>query len=229
MRRLLLCALVLAGPAHAAAQYRSANPVSELSDGTLQHLVSQQQGSISSCASRTDTGAFLADVRATVSPGPRPSTMFNARIAVSVRSRHRDGEFEACVTRAVRDALRHQGYAVERTVRARRTFQVRERPEAPEPPPAVAYSEAEVRRVLSAANGRLAQCLQVAGVADQVSLQITVERTGRMVLTNASIPPGASRDALGCLSRTVGSLSTRGRPGRRVQLSHTVGVRTRAW
>ena len=229
MRPFLLAALALAVPSAAAAQYRPASPVAELSSGSLHRLVSQQRGAVSSCASRTDSGAFLVDVRATVAPGPRPSTMFNARIHVSVRSRHRDGELEACVRRAVADSLRHQAYAVPRTVRTRRTFRVAERPGPPEPPPAVAFSQREVRAVLSRANGRLARCLDVAGLPEQVTLHVSVDRTGRMILTNANLPPGVSGGALGCLSRTVSSLRTRGRPGRRVQLTHVVGMRSRAW
>ena len=225
MRAFALCALVSALPVTAFAQYRPATPVSELSEGALAHLVSRERGAVASCATRTDTGAYLADVRVTVAPGARPSTMFNARISVSVRSRHRDGELEACVSRAIRDSLRHQAYAVGRTVRAHQTFQVRERPDPPEPPPAVAFSEAEAQRVLSMASGRLARCVDVAGVPEAVTLYVTVERTGRMTLVNANLPPGTSPQAIGCLSRTVSSLSTRGRPTRRVQLTHRFGLR----
>lgn len=225
MRAFALCVLVSASAAPAAAQYRPATPVSELSEGTLSHLVSRERGTVASCASRTDTGAFVADVWVTVAPGPRPSTMFNARISVSVRSRHRDGELEACVSHAIRDSLHRETYAVGRTVRAQQTFQVRERPDPPEPPPAVDFSEGEARRVLGAASGRLARCVDVAGVPEAVTLYVTVERTGQMTLVNASLPPGTSPHALGCLSRTVGSLSTRGRPARRVQLTHRFGLR----
>ncbi|MBX3271035.1 MAG: hypothetical protein KF729_12290 [Sandaracinaceae bacterium] len=234
MRALSLSVLVLAAPAAASAQYhpathRPATPVAELSEGTLYHLVSQRRHEVTSCAARTDTGAYVADVEARVAPGPRPSTLYNARIEVSVRSRHRDGELEACVRRAIVDALRHETYAVGRAVRTRQTFRIRERPEPPEPPPAVAFSEGEARSLLESASRRLAACLETAGVPEQVVLHITVERTGRMTLTNATLPPGAGPHALGCLSRTVSSLATRGRPERRVQLTHHVGTRTRAY
>lgn len=227
MRPLAVFALVLAAPVAGHAQdYRPAHPVDELSSGDLDALLGRAQGDVAGCATRTDTSAYLAEVRATVSPGAAPSTLWNARVSVSVRSRPRDHAFESCAVRAIRESLREEAYAVGRTVRARRTFQVQERPDPPEPPPAVAFSEGEARSVLSAASGRLARCVDVAGVPEAVTLYVTVEQTGRMVLVNATLPPGTSPHALGCLSSTVSSLSTRGRPARRVQLTHRVGLRS---
>lgn len=228
MRRLAI-ALVLLAPCTASAQHRPVAPVAELSSGSLSHLVLRQRASVERCASRNDTGAYVADVRTSVRPGPRPSTLYNARIAVSVRSRPRDGGFESCVRRAIRDGLRQHAFAVGRTVRSRQTFRVTERPDPrPEPRP-VAFSQTEVRRVLRAVSGGLSRCLEMAGVPETVTLRIAVEPSGRLVLTNASIPPGASRHALGCLTRTVSRLQVRGRPARRLNVTHTVGVRNRAW
>lgn len=228
MRWLVALALVCA-PSLTSAQVRSVDPVRELSSGDLHRLVSRQRGAVSGCASRVDSGAYIADVRALVRPGARPSTLYNARIQVSVRSRPRDGELEACVRAAVQDALRHEAYAVGRPVRAHQTFQVAERREPPEPRPAPPWSMDEARRVLQSASSRLARCLDVAGVPEQVTLHVAVDRTGRFVLQNADIPPGAGRGALACLTRAVGSLRTRGRPGRRVRLTHRVAVRGRAY
>lgn len=222
-------AIVFASPSLTRAQTRHSHPVAELTDGALRGMLGSQQRAVSSCASRADTRAFVADVRATVRPGARPSTLYNARIAVSVRSRPRDGELEGCVRRAVVDALRHQGYAVGRSVRARRTFRVAGRPERPEPPPAVAYSEREVRGLLQRANPRLSRCLGIAGVPERVNLHIVVDRRGQLSLQNAALPPGASGRALGCLSQTVSGLRARGRPGRRVRLTHAVSVASRSW
>jgi len=228
MRWLVALALLFC-PSLASAQYRPADPVRELSSGDLHRLVSQQRGAVSGCASRVDTGAYVADVRTVVRPGSRPSTLYNARISVSVRSRPRDGELEGCVRRAVQDALRHQRYAVGRAVRAQQTFQVAERRDPPEPRLAPPWSMGEAQRVLRSADSRLARCLDVAGVPEQVTLHVAIDRTGRFVLQNADIPPGAGRDALACLTRTVGSLRTRGRPERRVRLTHRVAVRGRAY
>ncbi len=221
--------LALVAPDRLEAQYRPSEPVAELTEGALYGMLGAQQGVVSGCAARADTSAFVADVRATVRPGARPSTLYNARISVSVRARPRDGALEGCVRRAVVDSLRHRGYAVARSVRARRTFRVGARAEPPPPRPAVAYSEREVRRVLRAATPRLSRCLETAGVPERVTLHLVVERTGRMVLQNANLPPSASGRALGCLSRTVSGLHTRGRPGQRVQLTHAINVRSRAW
>ena len=211
------------------AQARPSQPVAELTDGALHGMLSTQRGSVSSCAARVDSDVFVADVRATVRPGSRPSTLYNARIEVSVRSRPRDASLERCVRRAVVDSLRHRGYAISRVVRARRTFRVQERPEPAPPPQAVAYSEREVRNVLQRANPRLSRCLETAGVPERVRLHLVVDRTGRMILQNVNLPPSSSSRALGCLTRTVSGLRTRGRPGRRVQLTHDISVRSRAW
>ena len=227
--RLYAVALALSLPCAASAQYRPADPVQELSSGALSRLVLAQRHAVEGCASRTDTSAYVADVRATVRPGSRPSTLYNARIAVSVRSRPRDGELESCVRRSIRDSLRHSAYAVGRTVRARQTFRVRERPDPAPPPRAVPFSQNEVSRVLRGSSGSFQQCLEVAGVPERLTLRVAVEPSGRLVLTNASIPPGSSRHALGCLTRAVSRLSVRGRPARRVNVTHQVGVRNRGW
>lgn len=227
--RFFAFSLVLLVPCAASAQRRPVAPVAELSSGSLSHLVLSQRGSVERCASRGDTGAYVADVRTSVRPGARPSTLFNARISVSVRSRPRDGGFESCVRRAIRDGLRHQAYAVGRTVRSRQTFRVTERPDPRPVPRAQPYSQSEVRRVLRSSNGGFQRCIEIAGVPESVTLRIAVEPSGRLVLTNAQIPPGASHHALGCLTRAVSRLRVRGRPGRRVDVTHTVGVRSRAW
>lgn len=233
MRTSLLLALALTLPslpaALGSAQVRPVNPVSELSHSALASLVRGQQRAVEECARRADTGAYVADVRTTVRPGARPSTLYNAAISVSVRSRPRDGAFEGCVRRAVRDALRHAPYAVGRAARARQTFRVSERPEPVPARPAPRYSEAEARRVLRASNHALTRCLEVAGVPDAATLRVAVEPSGRLVLTNATLPPGASRHSLGCLTRHISRLRVAGRPARRVNLVHTVGVRERAY
>ena len=227
--RLLAITLVLLAPEVAGAQPRTIDPVSGLSDGTLGSLVSAQQSTVERCARRGDTGAYVADVQASVRPGARPSTLYNARISVSVRSRPRDGDFESCVRRGIVDGLRHQPYAVDDSVRARQTFRIAERPDPPAERPAVPYSANEVSRVLDSSSRGFQQCLEMAGVPETVTLRVAVEPSGRLVLTNANVPAGASRHALGCLTRAVSRLEVQGRPSRRVNVTHSVGVRNRAW
>lgn len=229
-RSACLFALLTTLAASPAAAQRWATPVAELNDGVLAGHLRGQRPAIARCAAAEDTGAFLVEVRATVRRGPRPSSMHNARIALSVRSRPRDGAFEACVRRSLRDSLRQLAYAVERPARAHATLRLSERPdphvERPPPPP---YREAEVRRALRARDARFARCLEMAGVPERVVLRVAVEADGRLQLTSAEIPPGASRHAQHCLARAVERIRVRGRPARRAELTHTVAVRRRAY
>lgn len=226
--RLLAFSLAFLAPGLASAQYRPVDPVSELSSSTLSDLISSQQPAVERCASRNDTGAYVADVQASVRPGARPSTLYNANISISVRSRPRDGEFESCVQRAIRDALRHEAYAVARGVRTQQTFRVTERPEPPPEARRVPYSQGEATRVLSGSQSSFQECLELAGVPESLTLHVAVERDGRLVLINANIPSGSSPRALGCLTSAVGRLRVQGRPDRRVSLTHTIGVRGHA-
>ncbi len=229
MRPTLLLTLSLLAAAPAAAQYRPSDVVPEIDSSVLSSLLLGQQGTIERCASRTDAGAYVAVVRARVSPGPAPSTLFNAQIAVDVVSRPRDHGFEGCVRRAIRDALRHTPYAVGRTTRAHHTFQIAERPPPPIERPAQPYDEREVQRVLSAYRGSFQQCLEMAGVPEQVTLRVAVRPDGRLVLTSADVPSGAARGSLGCLSSRVSSLRVNGRPARTVTVVHRLGVQARAY
>src|SRR5436190_17721443 len=134
----LMLVLLAAGPA---AAQRTVDEVPEIDDYELSALISAEQGEIESCASRTDASAYVATVRARVSAGAAPATMYNASISVTVASRPRDPEFEGCVRRVLVDALRHASFAVGPSARARHTFQISERPAPPidqRPPP---YSE----------------------------------------------------------------------------------------
>ena len=171
----------------------------------------------------------MAVVRARVAPGSAPATLYRARIGVDVVSRPRDGAFEGCVRRAVRDALRHAPYAVSRTVRAARTFQVGEQPTPPIDRPAPPYDERDVHRMLTIQASALAQCLELAGVPEAVTLRVAVRPDGRLALTSADLPPGAARDALGCLSSRIGRMRVRGRPERTVTIVHRLPVQARAW
>ena len=152
--------------------------------------------------------------------------MYNSRIQVQVRSRPRDGELEACVRRQLTDTLRHQAYAVgPRAMRARHTFQIAERREPPPPRPAPAFSEGAVQSLLRAHRGRLTSCVELAGVPEQVTLRVVVEADGRLTLTNANLPGGASQNALPCLARVVSRLRVASRPARRVQVVHQLALR----
>jgi len=222
----LLCLLALLAPATAAAQ-RPVDRVPDLHSGALSQLVLAQQHAVSRCARETDSGAHLAEVRVRVRPGPPPATMYDARIHVVVRSRHRDGALEACVGRAVRDALRRAPYAVPRPVSARHTFRIEGRPEPPLPRHAAAYSEAEVRRTLASRTGALQRCLGAAGLPESATLRVAVERTGQLTLIRADLPSGADPGATTCLHRVVSRLRVQGAPGRRVTLVHQVAVRSR--
>jgi hypothetical protein len=228
----LTFAVIGMGAAGASAQVRPADRVPELGPGTLSSLLAAQERAIEGCAGRTDTGAYLAEVRATVRAGAPPATLFNSSISVTVRTRPRDGELEGCVRREVRDALQHAPYAVgPRAVSARHTFSIRDRPEPPEEHPAPPFSEAEVRQALDASAATFQRCLEVAGVPDQATLRIAVEADGRLVLTSADIPGGASQNALPCLARQVSRLRVSSRPPRRRMIVHTVALRTsaRSW
>ncbi|HEY8429587.1 MAG TPA: hypothetical protein VIL20_14485 [Sandaracinaceae bacterium] len=222
---LLLALLCLTAPA---AAQRPSQLVPELDSGLLSSLLLGRQAAVERCASRTDTRAYVAAVHARVSPGRAPSTLYDARIAVEVISRPRDHAFEACVRGAVRDALRHAPYAVSAASHARHTFRIAER-QAPIERPAPAYSEHEVRRVLGAYSSSLQQCLEIAGVPEQVTLRVAVRPDGRLVLTSADLPPGASSRALGCLASRVSAMRVEGRPARTVTVVHTLGVRSRAY
>ena len=229
MRSLLTVGLLCLLPSGVGAQYRPTTPVAELSEASLSGMLSSARSVVSGCATRVDARAYLADVRVTVRPGPRPSTMFNARVRVSVRSRPRHRAFERCVSTQMRGSLRGQAFAVPRTVRAHRTFQVSDRPPPPLPRPRVSFSEAEARGALRQANARLARCIDAAGPGEPITLHVVVDRAGRMVLQNASLPPRSSPRSLQCLSRTISRLQLRGHPQRRVRLTHAVPVRSRAW
>lgn len=222
-------ALVTLCAASPAAAQRWASPVTEMTPGLLSSQLNQQRPRVARCASSEDSRAYLVELRANVQRGARPSSMHNARIAVNVVSRPRDGAFEACVRRQVRDALRHTAYSVSRRVRANVTFRLNERPTPRPRPPAPSYSQAEVRRVLRYADSRFQRCLGVAGLPERVSLRLAVDADGRFTLMNASVPPGADRGAVQCLSRVANGLRVRGAPPRRVELSHTVAVRGRAY
>ncbi len=223
----LLSTLLVAAPA--AAQYRPADVVPELDSYSLSSLLLGQEGAIERCASSTDASSYVALVRARVSPGSAPSTLYNARIVVDVVSRPRDHEFEGCARRAIRDALRHTPYAVGRTARAQHTFRIAERAPPPIEPPPVAYDEREVQRVLSAYRGSFQRCIEMAGVPEQITLRVAVRPDGRLVLTSADLPTGAARSALGCLSSSVARLQVRGRPARTVTVVHRLSVQSRAY
>lgn len=221
-RTAFLFILVLAAPA---AAQRDVSEVPELESYALSDLITGEQHQIEQCASRTDASAYVATVTARVSAGSAPATLFNAHVSVSVVSRPRDPEFEGCVRRALVDVIRNAEYAVGRSVRARHTFQIAERPERPidrRPPP---YSESEVRQVLSMHSGALQQCIRIAGIPESVTLRVSVRPDGQLVLTSADVPPGASRDALGCLSSRVSSMRVSGRPSRTVSLVYQLGLR----
>lgn len=208
---------------------RHVDHVSELSSSSLSGLLSSQRHQVERCASSRDTDAFVAEVRARVSPGPAPSTMYNAQVSLTVRSRPRDARFERCVSSAIRDALRHSSYAVARSVSARQTLRIADRPEPPPPQPTRPFSESEVQQVLRASRGGFQRCLEMAGVPEQVTLRVAVEADGRLVLTSADLPPGSSPHALGCLARRTSSLRVSGHPARRVTIVHDLGVRSRAF
>lgn len=219
-----LALLTLCAASPAAAQ-RWAAPVTEMNDGLLASQLHQQRPSVARCASNQDSGAYLVELRANVRRGARPSSMHNARISVQAVSRPRDGAFEACVRRQVRDALRHTAYAVTRPARAQVTFQLNERPRPRPRPRAPEYSEAEVRRILRYADARFQRCLGVAGVPERVELRLAIDADGRFTLMRANVPPGADRDAVSCLTRVTDRLRVRGAPARRVEVSHSVAIR----
>jgi len=232
MRRTLLFALSLVIAAPAAAQpreYRPAQALPELDGGSLSSIVLGQERSIEGCASRTDAAAYVATVSARVSPGAAPSTLYGARIAIDVVSRPRDHEFERCVRRTIADALRHSTYAVGRSVSARHTFQIAERRAPPIERPAPPFDEREVQRVLASQRHTLQQCLELAGVPEQLTLRVAVRPDGSLVLTSADVPTGSASRALGCLSTRVSRLRVSGRPARTVAVVHTLGVQSRAW
>ncbi len=229
MRPALSILLLFLLVAPASAQYRPAQVLPELTSGTLTSLLDGAEADIERCASRTDAGAYVATVRAHVSPGAAPSTLYGARIGVDVVSRPRDSAFEACVRRAVRDALRHAPYAVPRSVRAQRTFQIAERPTPPIARPAPPFEEREVHQALASRAWTLQQCLEIAGVPEQVTLRVAVRPDGRLVLTSADVPPGAARGAIGCLAARVSSVRVSGRPARTVDVVHRLAVRDHAW
>lgn len=224
---LLFLSMLIAAPA--AAQSRPSEVVPELDSGTLSSLLLGQESTVERCASRTDAGAYVAVVRARVSPGAAPSTLYNARIAVEVVSRPRAYAFEVCVRRAVRDALRHTPYAVGRLARAHHTFQIAERPQPPIDHPPPAYDEREVQRVLASYRAPLQRCLEMAGVPEQVTLRVAVRPDGRLVLTSADVPTGAAQSALGCLSSRVSNLRINGRPARTVTVVHRLNVQSHAY
>ncbi|MEQ8893327.1 MAG: hypothetical protein RID93_37100 [Sandaracinaceae bacterium] len=229
MSRLLVplaALLAVLAPEHASAQ-RHADRVPDLHEGVLSQLVLGQQRAVSRCARETDSSAHLAEVRVRVSPGAAPATLYSSPIRVVVRSRGRDGALEACVRRAVHAALRRAPYAVPRTVRARHTFQIEGRPEPPLPRHATPYSEAEIQRALTARGRALQRCLGVAGLPEEATLRVAVEPSGRLVLTSATLPSGADRDALSCLNRVITRIRGRGAPARRETVVHRLGVRKR--
>ncbi len=229
MRRTLILALSLVSSLPAAAQERPVSALPELTDDDLSSLLLDEESSIERCATRTDAGAYVASVSARIVPGAAPSTLYHAGIAVSVTSRPRDPEFEGCVRRVVRDALRHASYAVPRAVRAQHTFQITERPTPPPPQPTPPFSESEVQRVLSSQRGTFQRCIELAGVPEQITLRVSVRPDGRLVLTSADLPPGASSHALGCLASQVSYLRVSGRPGRSVTVVHRLGVQSRGY
>ena len=223
-------AALAAAASPASAQYRPTGSVPDLSEGTLASLLRAQRAAVASCAAGEDTDAFVAEVRARVAPGRAPSTMFNARIAVTVRTRPRDHELERCVRARVRDSLRNRAYAVpRRSIRARHTFRIAERPPPREEPPAPPFSEAQVHRTLGGQRHALQRCVEIAGVPEAVTLRVAVEADGRLTLVNATLPPGTPPRSLGCLARTVSRLRVPSRPGRRIAVQHRVAVRSRAF
>lgn len=224
---LVLLSSIIASPA--IAQERPARVVPELDSGLLSALLDGAEGQIDRCASRTDAGAYVATVRARVSPGPAPSTLYGARIAVTVVSRPRDSAFESCVRGAVRDALRHAPYAVPRSVRAEETFRIAERPTPPIDRPPPPFDQGEVHRALSGSAWSLRQCIELAGVPEEITLRVSVRPDGRLVLTSADLPPGAARSALSCLSSRVGSLRVSGHPARTVSVVHRLPLASHAW
>jgi hypothetical protein len=219
----ILAVLAIAAPAAA----QRAHPVTELTDEVLESQLGAQRSAVEGCASRTTTSAFLVEVDARVSPGPRPSSTYNARIRVRARSRPRDHAYESCVRRAVWDALRNTPFAVHERARARRTFQLSERPDPPPPPPAVPYRPQEVAHALRRHDRILQSCLSAAGVGEPVVLRIAVEPTGRLILMHAQLPPRAGARALSCLQREVSRVAIEGRPGRRTEVTHTLNARAR--
>ncbi|MGE0789818.1 MAG: hypothetical protein AB7S26_29365 [Sandaracinaceae bacterium] len=224
-----LSALALCGlfsrPAHAAAQY--AEPVGEMSDSILSAHLHHQRGEVTRCAASEDSRAYLVEIQARVSRGARPSSMHNARISVSVRSRPRDHALESCVRRTVNDVLRNAAYAVEDPSRAHVTFRIDERPEPPgdDERPSPPYSRSEVEQALRARDGAFARCVDLGGIADTATLSVAVDPSGRLVLVNAQLPSSAPSRATSCLASTVGSIRVRGAPPRRVQLTHSFTLR----
>jgi hypothetical protein len=230
MRRTLLFALSFAITLPAAAQeYRPAHALPELDRGSLSSIVLGQERSIEGCASRTDASTYVATVHARVSPGAAPSTLYGARIAIVVVSRPRDHEFEGCVRRSIADALRHSTYAVGRSVSARHTFQIAERRDPPIDRPPPPFDQREVQRVLASHHHGLQQCLELAGVPEQLTLRVAVRPDGSLVLTSADVPTGSASRALSCLANQVSRLRVSGRPARTVAVVHTLGVQSRPW
>lgn len=228
MRRVLLFALVLASSAAAAAQERPARVLPELDGPVLSSLVANHAQEIERCASVTETDTYVATVRARVSPGAPPSTLFGARIEVEVSSRPPNRAFERCVARSLREALRRATYAVQRTVTADHTFRIAERPEPSidRPPP---YDPREAHRLLAANEIVLQRCLGVAGVPERATLRVSVRPDGRLVLTSADVPAGAAPSALGCLASQIASLRVNGRPARSTTIVYALSVQSRAF
>ncbi|MCC6873881.1 MAG: hypothetical protein IT378_06160 [Sandaracinaceae bacterium] len=222
--------LLLSALAPPASAQRPAGRVPLLTESTLSSLVWRQRGAVGRCASEHEVEAYLLTLSVRVTGRGQLSTLYDAALDVSARSRPRDPDFEGCVTASTREALRAAPYDVgPRTVRARHTFQVGEGPEPALPADARPYSEHEAQSTLRSAQHALQQCLQMAGVPEQVTLRISVRPDGRMVLQSADVPPGASGRALSCLASHVGSLRVEGRPARSATLVHRLPVAQRAW
>lgn len=224
-RSLLVAASWLLASAPALAQ-RPVDSVPVLGSSELSMQLASRHDVVSSCAARLDTRAYLTEVRARVAPGRAPSTLFNARIRLTVRSRPRDPELERCVSGHLQQMLRQQVHAVTRTVRARHTFRVGAPPLQPPPRSRPPYSASQVERALDQLRGPLQRCLEQRGLADTVALSIAVDRAGRITLSNAQLPPGAPPRALGCMAATVSRAQLRSEPPRRrVTLRHTLRLR----
>lgn len=231
LRRTLLsalAALVLGGlglPGRALAQRVHAVP--ELDAPTLASFLLGRWGEVERCAARTETSSYVMTVAARIDPGPPPSTLHGARIALDVRGRPRDGALEACVRRSLLDALRRAPYAVPRAVQARQTSRITERPLPPLERPPPPYAASEVTRLLEAAETGLQSCLGLAGLPESSMLRVAVRPDGRLTLTSADLPPGASPGALACLASRVAALRVQSRPSRTQRVVHRLRVRDR--
>jgi hypothetical protein len=218
MHKLLLCSLLLASMASA---QRPVGDVEPLDRGVLADLLWQQHDVVSRCAHDNDVRAYIMTVSVRVSGRGNVSTLWDASIAVNAQSRPRDPDFERCVSGGIREALRNEPYDVgPRSFSARHTFQIGEGPQPSEPHEAAAYREDEVHSALRMNQYAMQQCLEAAGVPEQVTLRVSVRPDGSLVLMSADVPPGAGSRSMGCLASQVSTIRVQGHPSRTVTVVH---------